>query len=372
MKTIAVLGASSTLEPFYRQTKNLGYRIVGIAWPEGAVCLKYCDVFYPVSYADREKVLEICIREKVDGITSFVLETALPTLVYVAGRMGLVSNTQECVELTATKYAQRQAFRLNGIPVPGFCSISSEDQLPGLGLEYPLILKPEDGGGSRGINKVENNEELLPAFLASKACSRNGSVIVEQYVDGREFSVEYISHNGRHYLLQITDKVTSGSPHFIEMAHHQPADITPQLKGRIKDMVERALTALKIENSPSHTEIKLNSRNELFIIEVGARMGGGHITSDLVRLSTGYDMVRGALELAVGSFSEPVFGKQMYSGVFFFSSLAPQIGDIIRNSFLHPEIVECEITQEPLNVARSNADRNGYLLYQSADGRKNY
>ena len=99
--------------------------------------------------------------------------------------------------------------------------------------------------------------------------------------------------------------MTSGAPHFIEMQHHQPANISEQQSKAIRDMVEKALTALKIENSPSHTEIKLNSHGELYIIEIGARLGGGHITSDLVRLSTGYDMVKGALELATGDFTAP-------------------------------------------------------------------
>ena len=102
---IAVIGANEPLIPFYRQAKRLGYEIVGIAWDRGAVCKEYCDRFYPISFADKEKVLEICRKENIAGITSFSLESALPTVVYVAQQMGLVSNSEESISITQSKYA---------------------------------------------------------------------------------------------------------------------------------------------------------------------------------------------------------------------------------------------------------------------------
>ena len=115
MKKIAVIGANAPLLPFYKQAYAMGYRLIGIAWEEGAVCKKYCEKFYPISFVDKEAVWEVCRKEKVDGITSFSLESALPTLVYVAQNLGLVSNTEECVEQTKNKFAMRKAFAENGI-----------------------------------------------------------------------------------------------------------------------------------------------------------------------------------------------------------------------------------------------------------------
>jgi len=369
MKKIAVIGANYPLIPFYRQAKKLGYTIIGIAWEEGAVCKKYCDRFYPVSFADKERVLEICQEEKIDGITSFSLESALPTVVYVAQKMGLVSNSEECVQLTQSKFTQRQALEKAGIPVPKYYLIENEADLAKVQCRFPVIVKPVDSGGSQGISKVETPEDLLDAYHSAVDYSRTNKVIVEEYVDGREFSVEYISHQGKHYFLQVTDKVTSGAPRFVEMQHHQPAQITIDVKQRIQSIVEAALTALKIENSASHTEIKLNSNNELYIIETGARMGGDYISSDLVRLSTGYDFVEGVLKLAINDFEEPFFPMRQFSGVYFYSRLAPHIGDIIKNHRQWPEIVEWDISDIPLPEVKSNADRGGYFLYQSNKGK---
>lgn len=371
MKKIAILGANKASLPFYRQARQLGYYIVGIAYEEGAVCKPLCDVFYPINFAEREQVLQACRREQVDGIISFTLESALPTLTYVVQEMGLVGNSYECLHLTQTKFSQRQAFERAGIPVPGYRLISDEAQLTDLRLTFPVIVKPVDAGGSQGISKVDAPEQMPEAFRIASKSSHSGDVIVEEYVDGREFSVEFISHEGHHYLVQITDKETSGAPRFVEMSHHQPADLPADIWERIKNMVSKALTALHIENSVSHTEIKLNSRGELYIIETGARMGGGHITSDLVRLSTGYDFVKGAIDLAVGDFEEPRFTERLFSGIFFYTELSPKVGDVIRHHTDYPSIVEWEIDESPLKELRSNLDRQGYFIYQSATGRFN-
>lgn len=369
MKKIAIIGANKPLLPFYKQTKKLGYYIIGIAWEEGAVCKEYCDKFYPVSFKEKKRVLDICRKENIDGITSFSLESALPTVVYVAQSLGLTSNKEECVELTKTKYSQRKAFEKAGVPVPCFFRISNVTDLPLINLTYPIIVKPIDSGGSQGITLLHSKEHLEEAFLIAKNYSPTEEVIVEEFVDGREFSVECMSYKGRHYLVQITDKVTTGEPHFIEMQHHQPANITLHDAQRIQEIVFHALTALKIENSPSHTEIKLNTRGELYIIEIGARMGGGMITSNLVKLSTGYDMVKAAIELACGNFLEPKISNAAFSGILFYSQLSPEVGEVIRHHRNRPEVVECEISDETMKELKSNADRMGYFIYMSMEHR---
>lgn len=366
---IAVLGANEPLIPFYKQAKALGYEVIGIAIEKGAVCKIYCDKFYPISFADKDQVVDVCRKEKVDGIISFSLESALPTVAYVANQLGLISNSEESIKLTQSKFTQRQALEHAGIPVPKYYLIENESDLEKIEYRYPIIVKPVDSGGSQGICKVESPDKIVEAYSYAVGYSRTSKAIVEEFVDGREFSVEYISHQGKHYFLQITDKVTSGAPRFVEMQHHQPADIPKSLSIRIQKMVESALTALKIENSASHTEIKCNSNDVLYIIETGARMGGDYISSDLVRLSTGYDFVEGAIKLAVGKFEEPQFPHLMHSGVYFYSKLAPKVGEIIKNHEAWPAIVEWEYSDEPLMEVKSNADRRGYFLYQSSSKR---
>lgn len=365
MKKIAVIGANEPLECFYKQAKALGYSIVGIAPEEGACCKKYCDAFYPINFKEKDKVLEACKTEMVDGITSFSLESALPTLIYVAQNLGLVSNSFECLKRLENKFTMREYLERAGIANPQYEIITDKEELSKINVPLPCIVKPVDSGGSQGVTLVTKTEELPDAFDRAKSYARCGRVIIEEFIDGREFSVEYLSHKGKHYNIQITDKVTSQAPYFVELEHHQPADINERLRNRIKELVEKSLTALNVTDSPSHTEIKLNSKGELYIIEIGARLGGDHITSDLARLSTEYDMVKGALELATGEFKEPKIQNLHHSGIFFYSALTPEISHLIDHCMDYPFIVEVHRNYEVKDYCKRNGDRNGYAIYQS-------
>lgn len=365
MKKIAVIGANKPLEPFYEKIYGK-YEIIGIAWAEGATCKKFCDRFYPVSFTEKDEVLRICREENIDGITSFSLESALPTVVYVSQKMGLTSNTEECVSRTKDKYSQREAFRKAGVPSPEYFKVDEDTDLKIFYPKYPVIVKPIDGGGSQGINMANNESELADAIAKSRSCSRTGRAIVEQFVEGREFSVEYLSYRGCHYNVQITDKVTTERPHFVEMQHHQPANISFALSQKIRNVVESALTALKIENSSSHTELKIDEKGDLYIIEIGARMGGDHITSDLVKLSTGYDFVKAVVELSTGNFIKPGILEPKFSGVYFYNKQAPEVGRFIKNAEKYPEITESNLYTDDISAeVISNSVRSGYFIYQS-------
>lgn len=371
MKRIAVFGAHENTLHCYKQAKALGYYIVGIANPFSSKCREYCDSVYEVSFSDVDAVTEICRCERVDGITSFTLESAVPFISQVAERLGLTANSMDCVERIKTKYTQRQAFvEADGFRyTPHFQMLREGDKVNFDNVIYPSIVKPVDSGGSQGIFKVGNKEQLVAAISQAREKSRTLGVIIEDFIDGREFSVEYLSHNGKHYFCQLTDKVTSGEPLFVEVAHHQPADVSDELLKRIQDVVESTLTALKIENSPSHTEIKLNSRNELYVIEVGARMGGDLITSHLVKLSTGIDFLAETLNLACGTFDglKPKMNK--YAGVYHYSALTSSLFDYMYKIKTDKAIVEVNLEKDELSEVHSNADRSGYLLYQSEEGR---
>ena len=362
---LAVIGANAPLLPFYKQAKALGYKIYSFAWEKGAVCKDLCDKFFPISFTEKNEILEICRREKINGITSFSLESALPTVVYVANNLGLVSNTEDCMALTRDKFTMRERLKECNVPIPYYSRITDKKELERFEGIFPVIVKPTDSGGSRGVCKVENMDELGGAYDRAVQYSPSGTVMVEEYVGGREFSVEYISCKGRHYFLQITDKVTSGPPYFVELQHHQPADLTQTQKSKIMSIVEATLDALKITDSPTHTELKMKDDGSLRIIELGARMGGDYITSDLVRLSTGYDFVKGAIELATGRFEVPSFPARCCSGIYFLcSQTQSRIMPFISNVKDYPWIVEAKMESKPM-YATNSLERSGYMIYKS-------
>lgn len=355
--------------PLIEKAKGMGLETHVFAWEKGADCKSLADVFYPISILEKEKILENCREIGIDGVASIASDLAVPTVSYIAEEMGFTTYNSLCdAEITTDKYAMRGQFFRKGVNSPKFFHSGPKFDGKLNGLDFPLIVKPVDRSGSRGVTKVNDEISLGLAILRACDLSFKKKAIVEEFIDGDEVSVEAISWKGEHYILAITDKITSREPYFVEIAHHQPSKLSENIKERIKEETIKALNSLNIKFGASHTEIKVNQKGEVFLIETGARMGGDYIGSDLVRLSTGYDFVRGIIEIALGEFHKPVIKEQYHSGVYFLCKETEWLKEIIQSSTL-PFIVRKAITCENLKNITSSEDRSGYLIYQS-DKRK--
>ena len=348
------------------------------AWAEGAVCKDEADEFFPISIVEKEQILEVCREKQIDGICTIASDVAAPTVTYVAEKMRLVGNTYEVALRANNKYLMRQAFSSAGIPCPAYQKITACGLLDSKALRFPVIVKPTDRSGSLGITKVGRLEDLHSAVEVALNCSFKHeaiveeisfsfeeAAIVEEYIEGREISVEFISYQGKHFPLQITDKVTTDAPHFVELEHHQPADFTKEQYARIYDLTKKALDALGVTNGASHSEYKITKDGKIYVMEIGARMGGDFIGSDLVQLSTGYDYLKGVIDVALGNFENPVFGECHFAGVYFLCEETKHLQTIIKEAKL-PQIVRAEITDEALRPVKCSADRSGYLIYQGS------
>ena len=361
-KKLAVIGASYLQLPLVRKAKELGLEVHCFAWEDGAVCKPEADGFYPLSVVEKRRILEECRRIGIDGICTIASDVAAPTVAFVAESMGLPGNSYESALRANNKFRMRNAFRQAGVPCPQYRMIHTVEESDGM-ENFPFIVKPSDRSGSKGVSLVHNREELRKAVAEAVSASFQGEVMVEEYVEGREISVEFISCRGKHYPLQITDKVTTGAPHFVELEHHQPAQLTA---GECKDIYAvtvRALDALGITDGASHTEFKLTAKGPV-IIETGGRMGGDFIGSDLVQLSTGYDFLKGVIEMALGEFEEPHQTLETCSGVYFLCEERKALWSVFDHLEDYPQIVRAEITDPVLKPISCSADRSGYLIYQ--------
>ncbi len=365
MSTLGVIGASYLQRPLVLTAKELGHRVICFAWAEGAVCAEIADKFYPISIVEKEKILEICREERIDGICTIASDTASPTVAYVAERMGLPGNSYVASMKANDKFLMREAFSRAGIKCPKYLRINCvEDALSGV-WSFPVIVKPCDRSGSLGVAKAMTADELADGAQKALAFSFKHQAIVEEYIEGREVSVEFISHRGHHYPLTVTDKVTTGSPHFVELEHHQPANLSQDVYDRLYATTKQALDALGITDGASHTEFRITENDEIFIIELGARMGGDFIGSDLVRLSTGYDFVKGVIQVALGEFTIPEFSKRRCSGVYFLCKETERLLPVFNGVTRPPFIFEMEKTGNELKEVTCSADRSGYLVYQA-------
>ena len=362
MKIIAVIGAGYLQLPLVEKAKAMGLYTICFAWTEGAVCKNVADEFYPISIVEKEHILSVCQKKQIDGICTIASDVAAPTVAFVAERMGLTGNSYHSAVLANNKFLMREAFHKAGIPCPQYRKVTSADKIP-TGNCFPMIVKPTDRSGSLGVTKVENQGELQQAVVAALEYSFKKETIIEEYIEGREISVEFISYRGTHYPLQITDKVTTGAPHFVELEHHQPAILSEKQYTEIYELTKKALDTLGVTNGASHSEYRITKDGRIFVMEIGARMGGDFIGSDLVQLSTGYDYLKGVIQVALGEFDEPKFGEKNHAGVYFLCEETKYLLPLFKIANL-PQIVRAEITDSELRKVSFSADRSGYLIYQ--------
>lgn len=362
LKKLAIIGASYLQLPLVEKAKEMGIETHCFAWPEGAVCKEIADYFYPISILEKEAVLKKCIEINIDGITTIATDMAVPTICYVAEKMKLISNSFSSSLASTNKWDMRTAFKNGNCSIPKF--IEAEDNKVNIdGFKFPLIVKPVDRSGSRGVTKVMSENELSDAINYATTESFCKKAIVEEYIEGEEVSVESISWKRNHTILTITDKITTGAPHFVELEHHQPSGLPKEIQDKIKLETIKCLNALEVNFGAGHSEFKITSNGEVYVIEVGARMGGDFIGSHLVELSTGYDFLEGVIDIALGKHEPPILENNNFSGVYFLCKETEQILPYFsqENSF----DVQKEIQNTTLkNIANSN-DRSGYLIYQA-------
>lgn len=365
-KKIAIIGASYLQLPLVLKAKEMGLETICFAWMDGAVARTVADKFFPISVTEKEKILKVCRTERIDAVATIASDIAVPTVAHLASNLNLIGNTPDSAYVSTNKYAMRKALSAIDVNCPKFLKICARDNLleQTAALRFPLIVKPCDRSGSAGVTKVETPEELAAAASVALTLSPGHEAIIEEFVAGAEVSVETISWQGTHHILAITDKLTSGAPHFVELAHHQPSHHMAETQAEIRRQTVLALTALGINNGASHSEFLIRDDGRVFVTEIGARMGGDFIGSDLVQLSTGYDFLKGVVEVACGTFSPPNACSQRCSGVWFFSQKTPQVLDYIQRKAQYPEIVRAEIFSMELIELTKSADRSGYFIYQ--------
>ncbi len=306
VKKLAIIGANSFQNRLILKAKELGFETHVFAWECGDIGEKTADYFYPISIIEKDEILEKCKEIGICGICSIASDLAAITVNYVAEKLGLNGNPIEITEQCTNKYEMRRCFKKHGIATPSF--IKTNKVCDEIGeMNYPLIVKPTDRSGSRSITKVYKRDELKEAIASAVNDSFEKMAIVEEYIRGEEYSCECISFKGKHTYLTTTKKFTTGEPNFIETGHIQPAGLSKEMEEKVKNYILNALSALGIKNGASHSEFRIDENGEIRIIEIGARMGGDCIGSDLVFLSTGLDFVKMVIDVACNI--EPDFNQ---------------------------------------------------------------
>ena len=364
---LVIIGAGEFQNPLILKAKEMGLETHVFAWQSGDVGEKSADYFYPVSIVEKEKILEICKDINPRGITSIGSDLATITVNYVARNLGLVCNPPENDCCSTNKYLMREAMKRAGARTPMFIKLDAQDSkdIPDE-MKYPVIVKPTDRSGSRAVSKVFNYKELRTAVEAAAAESFEKRAICESIIEGEEFSCECISYKGEHHILAFTKKYTTGAPHYIETGHIEPALISNDILKDVKKEIFICLDALNVTYGASHSEFKIDSDGKARIIEVGARMGGDCIGSDLVWLSTGYDFMRMVIDIACGK--EPIIKREEKEDIAFIRFIFNDYDQQMIEEFLNNEPVTCirkEVKTIGKTPVKDSSTRFGYYIMKS-------
>lgn len=365
---LAILGANEAITMLINKAKQLGYETHVFAWKCGAPGETAADYFYPISIADKDTILEKCKEIGICGICSITSDFAAPVASYVARNMGLPGNSERTDIASRNKYEMRKVFERAGIYTPKYMSTDGHIQKQRFeGFTFPLIVKPTDAWSSKGITKVEDFENLQSAVEIARSFSSEKKAIVEEFLDGPEYSAECIVYNEEVFVLAFTQKETTGSPNFIEIGHTQPADLTEKDKEYATERVVQAVKALGISNSAAHAEFRILKSGEIGFMEIGSRMGGDNIGTYLTPISTGMDYIRMVIDVACGR--KPDFSiknkPEKVSTRFIISE--KDKADFYKLKAEDEASVVCyEIDEDcSANVTNSN-DRHGYYVIKEA------
>lgn len=370
MKKLLIIGASILQLPAIKKAKEMGFYVAVADYDPKAIGIEYADEYFNVSTIDIDGVAEVAAKFKPDGIMTLATDMPMRSIAAATSVCGLPGISMDTAIKSTDKGEMIKAFEANNVEHPWFFILKSKEDLENIvdNLTFPCISKPTDNSGSRGVMLINSIEELKAAVEYSSSCGRGGSVIVEEYLRGSEVSVEIIVLNGSVNVLQVTDKLTTGAPHFVETGHTQPSRLPQRDVEAIKDLASRAVKAVGIENGPAHVEIML-TKNGPRMIELGARMGGDCITTHLVPLSTGIDMIKAVIQLSCGETPDiaPKFNKG--SAIRFIDAKQGVIKEIngVEEAKNTQGVIEVSLTKnvgDKLEGIKSSTDRAGFVIAQ--------
>lgn len=372
-KRMMILGGSALQVPAIRKAKEMGYEVVLVDYDENAVGFPLADVKLVVSTLDQEEVYRQALIYKPDVVITSTSDGPVRTAAYVNEKLGKKPDLSYGDSLCATiKSDMRDRLKEEQVPIPEYYAVHDFNGFEKAveSLKGYCIVKPADNAGSRGVVLLEDKQhdqmELQNVYEYSKSNSRNGIVMVEEFMTGAEVSVEAMTVNGETTIVTITDKLTTPPPFFVEIGHSEPSMQSKEVQEEIRRITLQAVKAIRMINGPSHTEVKI-TENGPKIVEIAARLGGDYITSRLVPLTTGVDMVGSSVLLAAGEEIDLKVKYNKGSAIRFLQGVEGTISNIDVDEKVYgingvEEVVLYKKAGDLLSGTKSSNDRVGHVI----------
>ena len=315
-KKVLIFGVGPLQESIIKRAKLMGLFTMGIDPAKDATCKDEVDAFEVVGGQDFEGTCDVVEKYDIDAIVTAATDKPLVMMARIAEKYGFPFYSVETARWSTDKFQMKQRFMEGGVPCAKGRLVKTVAEVED--FEYPVIIKPRDNSGSRGVKLCRSKEELSASMNEAFEVSKLDTILVEEFIEGPEYSIEGLHYDGKSEVIQFTEKKTTEFPYNVELGHIQPANISEENQQKIREIVVKIGKALHFENCPSHTELKINERG-IFVIETSPRLGGDYITSTLTPLSTGINVEDQLLHIALGEKIDIEPKQVQYSGVRFFA-----------------------------------------------------
>ena len=282
-KTIHILGAGPFQVPTIRLAKSMGLRVlVTDIYPERPG-YAYADEHEVMDIADREGTLRIAEKHCIDAIVCDTTDVGVPTMAYIAERLGLPGIGFQTALNFTDKHRMRIITSAAGLPNPLFRSVSTSDAVrsAAVSLGFPAVVKPADNQGSRGVRVVRNVREVEDAYEHARRFTRRNEILVESFIDGVEVTVESLTVSGKTFVLGISDKDHLAHRPEVSSRITYPAAFPPDVMDRIRELNSAVIRALGLRTGITHAEYRVQD-GQPYLIEIAARGGGSRIYSHIV------------------------------------------------------------------------------------------
>lgn len=317
-KRILILGAGLMQGPAIRAAKELDCEVIAVDGNPNAVCAKEADKFFPIDLKDIPALIDLAKSLKENGLhgvftaaTDFSVSVAA-----VAESCSLPGHSLEAARRASDKVLMRECFEKHGVPSPKFTHIFKNEIDEALqilkqkAIPFPITVKPADNMGARGCRLVYSQDELRPALEDAVNFSRSGKAIAEEFIDGEEFSLEALVINGEIFLNALADRHIFFPPYFVEMGHTIPSIKSKEECDELIRVFFLGIKALGLTNGAAKGDIFLrkadpqkNGKRTACVGEIAARLSGGYMSGWTVPYSSGFDVTKAAVKIALG---EPV------------------------------------------------------------------
>lgn len=361
-KTLAIIGAGEGALPIIEKAKEMGITTVAYGRND-SLAKDQVDIFVEENNFDIHFIATSCMALNVNGvIPSSELSTEVAAR--VAHEAHLPGNEIENGFGGKNKFFMRtKVSQLSSVKQPQFQLYHN-----GMPFSFPVVVKAVDACGKRGVSIAYNAEDLKQAVEQAQENSSDDSALIEEYLDGgQEYSIECLSFGkGQHQVIQYTEKESAGPPHFVEIAHHQPARLSEEMKSKVDKAAWDILEILGLNCGMAHLEIKIID-DEIYFIEVGARGGGDHISDILTPLSTGFDYYKAAIECHLGIYQPKEIKNKAYTGIYFHSKQNEHLKPLFDKAKVADWCIKNTVKQDDFADAIGNVDasNSGYIIYCS-------